>query len=247
MVEIYEFEVSKQRLAAMPDDERSFLIFLGHATNEISCLSKLVIMAGNVPTTHKLIDHVHTGQSLILLRLLIGKCYEAWKLFRKAAVSQKYADDLTAAAKETQGNLGKRLGPKGIMYHVRQIAFHYPNKNEEIDEAFRSLSEHEPWLFYLSDTIGNSFYFASELVMQRMMINKIENTSGTKNDNADEMKKFQEIFTTTIDVSRELIDLFIAYLGVIIERHFGNVNATPVVKLNAPDLNKVSIPFFVDR
>jgi hypothetical protein len=44
-MEIHRVRLTKEKLTAMPEAERSLLLLLGHATNEISVLSKLILMA----------------------------------------------------------------------------------------------------------------------------------------------------------------------------------------------------------
>jgi hypothetical protein len=82
-MKIYRVRLTKEKLAAMPEAERSLLLLLGHATNGISVLSKLILMARKDEPTSKLIDHVESGQIFILMRVLIGKLHEAWRLFEK--------------------------------------------------------------------------------------------------------------------------------------------------------------------
>ncbi len=152
------------------------------------------------------------------------------------------------ANEKAQCELAKKLGKEGMLPHVRRITFRYPGDYKKVDIAFQSISESHPWVFYLSKEIGNSFYYASELVIQRMMIQNIDAKSfESKEDSADEWQDFKIILKTVPDIARELTALFMAYLIQVIEKHFGDVDATPIVKFNAPDLEEMSIPFFVER
>jgi hypothetical protein len=83
-VKVYKAELTKARLEAMPEADRTALLLLGHASNEIGMLRKLLLVAmnGDVPD-NKIVDHVQAGQTLILLRMLLGKVHEAWLLFSK--------------------------------------------------------------------------------------------------------------------------------------------------------------------
>jgi hypothetical protein len=62
--------------------ERRLLLLLGHASNEINVLSKLILMAGQGRPTIQMVDYVGAGQALIVMRLLIGKLHEACELFK---------------------------------------------------------------------------------------------------------------------------------------------------------------------
>ena len=43
MVAIYSFELTPERLAKIPQAQRNWLFFLGHVTNEINLLTKLML------------------------------------------------------------------------------------------------------------------------------------------------------------------------------------------------------------
>ena len=77
MTEIHCVHLTKRKLAAMPEAERSLLLLLGHASNEINVMSKLILMIRKDGPTTDLIDHVESGQALIFVRVLIGKLHEA--------------------------------------------------------------------------------------------------------------------------------------------------------------------------
>src|SRR3954464_6155099 len=96
-VTIEMVSLPKERLARLPATERQLLLLLGHAENEISFISKLVVMCRQRrPTIHvisklggqsrqrfprgQLMEYAQAAQILILLRVLIGKLHEAWEL-----------------------------------------------------------------------------------------------------------------------------------------------------------------------
>jgi len=102
---IYEFKVQKEDRAKMLEDERAFLLSLGQAINEISCLSKLTFMAGNFPDGNQLTNNV--GQTLVLLRVLVGKSYEAWKMFEAHSAKKQYRSPVSDEAKQALRSLRK--------------------------------------------------------------------------------------------------------------------------------------------
>ena len=69
---IYNIKLDRAKLAAMAETERVLLLLLAHASNEINVLTKLILMAReNAPSP--IVGHVETGQTFILIRLLIGQ------------------------------------------------------------------------------------------------------------------------------------------------------------------------------
>ncbi len=110
-----------------------------------------------------------------------------------------------------------------------------------MENAFNAVSDDEPWVFYLSDKVGNSFYYASELLMQHMMIEQILE----KPSNAEGVwRSADALFRTVTSVSRDLNTVLMGYLIQVIQAHFGEVHAVSIARVEAPDLKKSSIPFF---
>jgi hypothetical protein len=81
-MEIHKVILSKEMLAEMPEAERTLLLLLAHANNEINVLSKLILMMRKDSAPSLIVDHVEAGQTFIIMRLLIGKLHEAWELFK---------------------------------------------------------------------------------------------------------------------------------------------------------------------
>ena len=94
VTEIHSIDLTKRSLAAMPAAERKLLLLLGHATNEINVFQKLVLMSGQGAYAPRLVDYVQAGQTLILMRTLIGKLSEAWDLFRVRFLKERQLADL---------------------------------------------------------------------------------------------------------------------------------------------------------
>jgi hypothetical protein len=47
MISVYEFDVPKDKLRAMPVEERGFLLSLGYSANHVSMLQKLLMFSSN--------------------------------------------------------------------------------------------------------------------------------------------------------------------------------------------------------
>ena len=172
MTKVYQVNFTKEKLAAMPADERRLLLLLGAAFNEINVLINLILMASQATPDLKLVDDVQTGQVFVLIRTLGGKLYEAWDLFTKRfqsapLISAKYRPRLNAEATTALEGLNKHFGRGSPLYSIRNaFCFHYDDKFDLVEKSFQDIPDDEPWRFYLSDTLGNCFYYASELVIE---------------------------------------------------------------------------------
>jgi hypothetical protein len=181
-MKIYQVKLSKGALALMPPEERKLLLLLGHVNNELNVLSKLTIMSGE-QESNKVVGLVQTGQTVILMRIHIGKLFEAWLLFSQRVLGnmlqmQKYLDKISEEAKKSRVEIQKQFGRNGQFADIRnKISFHYKDDNDLIEQNFQSLPESELWDFYLHKTKCNSFYWASELVVSHSMMNISSNVS----------------------------------------------------------------------
>jgi hypothetical protein len=102
-MKIHKVILTKSKLAALQQSERSLLLLLGHASNEINVLSRLILMITRkdgqpLPRT---VDNVEAGQVCVLLRVLVGQLNEAWELFKKRvqadrSIARKYVEELDA-------------------------------------------------------------------------------------------------------------------------------------------------------
>jgi hypothetical protein len=255
MTDIHRVHLTKAKLAAMPEAERSLLLLLGHASNEINVLTKLILMTRKDDPPVKLIDHVEAGQILVLMRVLIGKLHEAWRLFGKRfqadrAIREKYSPQLSPKATGALTELNRHFGNGSLLTRIRNnISFHYVDDNDLIEANFQRLPETEAWDFYLSEAIVNSFYFASELVVQgglsSLSMGKPAPTVPTT-DFSDDAAAFRKIYDAVIEISCHITELFGQVIAEIVEAHIPDVEVTTVEIPNGPKLSTYSLPFFVD-
>jgi len=82
-MELHRVILTKRNLDALPQAERSLLLLLGHASNEINVLSKLILMVTRKDEApSQIANNVEAGQACVLLRVLVGQLHEAWELFK---------------------------------------------------------------------------------------------------------------------------------------------------------------------
>jgi hypothetical protein len=215
-MEIHRVHLTKKKLAAMSQAERSLLLLLGHASNEINVLSKLILMARKDDPAIEIINYVEAGQILVLMRVLIGKLHEAWLLFQRRfqadrSLVEKYERNLPAAAARALKELNKHFGGGSLLTKVRnKVSFHYTDDENLIEANFQRLADSERWDFYLSTTVGNTFYYASELVIQAGMsslaLNRLQ--SQQHSDLSLDASAFKDLCDTVIVISNHITELF---------------------------------------
>src|SRR5215510_744038 len=130
-MELNRVTLTKSKLAALPQAERSLFLLLGHASNEINVLSKLILMVmrKDAPPS-EIANNVEAGQVCVLLRVLVGQLHEAWELFRKRVqanrpLHDKYIPRLDADGVAALNNLNRHFGGGSPLTNIRsKVAFH---------------------------------------------------------------------------------------------------------------------------
>jgi len=172
----------------MPEAERAVLLLLAHASNEINVLSKLILMMRNDDPPSPIHDAVEGGQTFIVIRLLIGKLHEAWELFKNRvqsnrSISTRYLPRLGPEATAALEALNRHFGAGSVLTAIRnKVSFHYSAKENLTEASFQQLTQDEPLQFYLTKTVGNSFYHAAELITQLATINLMRLPPADPND-----------------------------------------------------------------
>jgi hypothetical protein len=245
-MQTYRLELTKQRLAAMPAEERRVLLLLGHAVNEINVLQKLMMMVRR-DEAHSIVTRCENGQILILMRVLIGKLHEAWELFKKriqadAQLRAKYLDKLSPEARALLDRVNKHFGAGSPLTAIRnQLAFHYTDKDGRVEESFQHLSEAEAWEFYLSETVGNSFYWASELVITVGAIRLVTPSARGGHE------PFAQLGDMAIAVAGDLTGLLHELIADMVESMGDDIEAIGVEIGDVAKMTRFHLPFFFDE
>lgn len=173
MIDILSLNGSGELLRKMTPAERGLFLLFGYASNQVNVLWKLVIVATNETPENPIEARVSAAQTQIIVRLVIGVLWEAWRLvqgrFLSSELGKEFVPKLDPAAKEALDRLKKEFGGSNMMVTVRnEYCFHYP-KPEEMENAFqRAMGSGEmeelDWGVYFSRKLLNVFFFVSDYV-----------------------------------------------------------------------------------
>lgn len=170
---IYKIELNKDDLFSLPANERIFLVYAGHALNELNILCRLVVFA--MPTRRNEAERQFMViQSFTLLRLLAGKLHEMWVLFGKAYYGSKLSATLKGQLGEEADKSLKTLTdyfskPKTSITRVRHLlGFHYDI--DQVDAGLAKLAADLPLDIYFDTVSANTIYgFADNIINSAMM------------------------------------------------------------------------------
>jgi hypothetical protein len=251
-MDVHRAELDRTKLLALQQNERTLLLLLGHASNELNVLSKFILMMRKDEPPSVIIDHVEAGQTFILMRLLIGKLHEAWELFRTRVygdrtIATTYIPRLRPEAAAALQVLNRRFSQSNPLTAIRnKISFHYSDKDNIVEANFQQVPLDEPLQFYLCKTIGNSFYHASELIAQLSAISQINIPSADPTDNkTPQARAFEVLCDEIIDTSHNITELFGELIGILGEGVVGNVVTEQIP--NGPKLSTFCLPYFFDE
>tara|TARA_R110000868_G_scaffold157381_1_gene384586 strand:- start:717 stop:1463 length:747 start_codon:yes stop_codon:yes gene_type:complete len=242
MEKIYEIDVTDALYVSMTGSERTTVLLLAHATNELNVLQRLIMQMDTGPISkHQAINDAETGMLFTIVRLLIGKIFETWNLLstrvlQNEEISKKYLPLLNQVETNALQELKKEFGKRNLLSKLRNnFSFHFPS-NAEIDNSLNSLERNSKLSFFVSETQGNCFYAGAELVI----------LEGMKNQYLPH--HFSEIAHDTITTSRNLGDVLGGLIGQILQSHIDikakHSELFPVA--DTSNINEAKISYFFD-
>jgi hypothetical protein len=220
------------------------LLLLGHTANEINVLQKTMIAMGQAePHAVPLVKGAEIGQLLIIMRLLIGKLHEGWLLIKKRAQGdpavRMYLDQMRPEGIAALERLKKHFGKQSPLTLIRhRLAFHNADCDDLIEANFLSLSDDEPWEFFVGDTVSNTFHYASELVVSRAAVGLMQKNSTPKD--------FVKMCTLVGAAANDLMQVCMGLIRVILKVRFPNVPEEKVDLGNVEPLSELRLSFFSD-
>lgn len=247
MLKIARVALPKEQLQKLTVAERSLFLLLGHASNQINTLWKLVIVLTNDGAKDLVEQKVSAAQTQIFVRLLIGIMREALKLIEKrflaSPLGKEYVPRLSPQATEALGRLKKRFSARDKFVVIRDnFAFHHPTP-DDMEAAFqlavKSDGDDTDWCMYVQDALLNSFFFVSDHVLVHGMANAMGET--------DVNEAHRKLLGDIAPIANDLSTFAFGFAEAIFRKYFGELNATLVAEIkDAPNIEDLRLPWFVD-
>lgn len=244
---IQKLYLTKDHLSLFPEKERVFFILLGHLANEISVLTKLMILSENRSET-EVVRKAYSMQASIIARIIIGKLYESWVLlemnFFKSKLSKQYESKLTNDGQQALRNLKKYFGKKNLIKSIRNnFSFHYPSF-DEINKQLKAIPNDTNFQFFLGECNANTNYYMSEEVISNLMLNQVKSKDTTLQD------AMFDVFQDLTQVSEWFVTFSGDCMITLSEEFLGKVKDK--LKLQTIEVEsqgniwETKIPFFLD-
>ena len=166
VIDVLQIPVPKERLHAVPKEERALFFMLGYAANQIIMFQKLLIFSTNSTPSDPVDTRLSAVQTEMLLRLMMGVLFEAWLLIEKRFVGRPIGRDyqplLDNEGQQALADLKKQFGASNLLATIRNnFAFHFPNE-DEVEDAFQAAFDDanfdDEWnLFFAKNKFNSSF------------------------------------------------------------------------------------------
>lgn len=168
-MKLIKAEFPKKHLDQLSKEEKVFFVQLTHLLDELSILSKCVIFASNAIEVKQGVEKTaQRMQALFFIRILAGKIYEGWQMFRasyfSSQLSQKYDKLLSNSASESIEELKRYFAKKNLIHEIRnKYAFHYDLKN--VEDQLNRITQDETLDMLISEHQGNSLFSFSDAII----------------------------------------------------------------------------------
>lgn len=251
---LHRFHFKVEDLAKLPEPERVFAVLLGHISNEINILQKLIMMAHDLDDDPEPAEiQGRTAQTMCLLRVLVGKLNEA-----HVTIKRRYLDtDMHAKMKDQFDDVTLKALDKFDRYFAqpsnnmnvlrKKISFH--NDWEFARQNVGSIPDDADLFIYTDETVGNTFFQFADLGIALIMSNSADPGDftgglGKATDEALELAGLGKITDEAIELARCVLRFSSACLGIMISRHI-KLTQDQVEVHSACKLGDVRIPFFM--
>jgi len=218
-------------------------MMLGHMTNELAILRKLVLISDCHSLTSDIEKHSQAVQSMLLIKLFALKACAGSELIRKnnkQPFMKKYGRDPDGGLAETTRKLNRYFSGTSLLEYVRnKYTAHYDTS--DIADIMKDWPDDTHFL-YVGQQQGNTLYFAAEEMMFEAL--KSQAPVGPKD------KNIMERLIDDVDMVAELLTDYaqgaLIVIGKLYAKGDWNPNKLETEDITLVSVKDVSLPFFVD-
>jgi len=241
-MDVYEIKITKKQLQSLPDVERILVLQFGHVCNELSFLNKLLLMVSDTEA-EGLEKKAMVAQAMIVIRLYIGKVFEAWRMLERDYFGSKLSKSLDTKlgpkGKSSLEALKTYFVKKNLLSSIRNdFSFHY--WAEHLPKAMNAFDDSREFQLILGEAYANTLHkFSEEFVTVAML-----EASGESEPQA----AMDKVVGDLVFVGRKMIDFLGHGLAAVFESRLGKSWEDfeyTVHKIEPKEnIEKFKVPFF---
>ncbi len=161
-MDICEIKITKAELQTLTDFERTLVLQFGHVCNELTFLNKLLIVV-NGANALGLEKTAMDMQTMIVIRLYVGKLFEAWQMLERDYLSNPLSRSLDIEPRGAASLEAMKVyfGRKNLLCGLRNnFSFHYSSKH--LSKAMDSFDDSREFQLFCGQTYANTLHSYSE-------------------------------------------------------------------------------------
>ena len=214
-MDVYEIKITKAQLQSLPEAERVLVLQFGHVCNELSFLNKLLLMVSDTKTD-SLEKKAMVAQAMIVIRLYIGKVFEAWRMLERdyfgSQLSKSLEATLDAEGKNSLQAIKTYFGKKNLLSSIRNnFSFHY--WAEHLPKAMNAFDDSREFQLILGGAYANTLHKYSEEFVTVAMLE----TSGESEPQA----AMDKVVGDLVSVGGKMIDFLGHGLAAVFQNRLG--------------------------
>lgn len=161
-MQIHKITFPPSALIALPPDQLSAFLLLGHFLTEANWLQKLLLYASQDESGNVAEKHARMALSLMVSKIFAAKIHEGWNRLRTGNLrvtidALALPDEIAALSQQ----LSERLAENSLIHKVRRsLAFHYPTELSLADLPGVAQSD---VALYMTQHAGDTLSLISEL------------------------------------------------------------------------------------
>jgi hypothetical protein len=249
MIDVMALDGAKEFLVKMTPAERGLFLLFGYASNQVNVLWKLVIVATNETPENPIEQRISGAQTQIIVRLLIGVLFEAWRLVQGrllgSTLGKEFVPQLNCEATAALDRLKKAFGGSNMISAVRNdFSFHHP-KPDDMEAAFQAalksgVMEEQDWGIYFTRTLLNTFFFVSDYVFAHGI------ALAVKDEDVNEAHK--KLLMSLAPVANDFSEVAFDFARILFVKYLGpELGMTIVAKIeDPPNIDDLRLPFYTD-
>lgn len=257
-IDLYRLPISLEALKATPQKARRVYLLAGHISNEINELHRLAVMTLK-EHNNPIMDRIANGRGWVILRMLIGKTYEAFRFvedelkdtgefyrdYLAGPIADVKSEFLTPEDRQSYGKLWKRIEAKrGLLSRIRNTyGFHY-KLLPYLDKGLEGMDESWDLSTYSGcdpaipehHSRHAGFHGASEHVIIRAMLTEVGED--------DPVKAIEGLADEATDAAGEIGDFMGLVMCSVLIKHdlLGGQKGSRVLRINGvPSLKEATI------
>jgi len=242
-MKVINIQLQRDKLLSIPQDERRFFVSIGHSANEINAITKLMYWASITSINSQAEDHGRFTILLLLIRLLAGKLWESWVLYKSkffgTAISRYYEPMLEGEPANALNSLKRYFGSRNAANLIRNhFGFHY--SPDDVDRVLPEVDELLDLYLEREAAPNNLFFFSEALVGKALLVMLEEEGKQTSmEDLVDELFEVSAWFALASD----------GLMVAIIDRHGEELRARDPEEVQFDDLldfRSIQLPWFTE-